>query len=92
MFAVEILRLQPPAQPIFKTPYAKTTGPVLHARGFPYTRPDGVDFRVFANLCRYAFAVWIGGERLFHFNPSRNTGRGVEAAIDAHPTLRCVTT
>ena len=84
MRVIEVLRLQPPAQPIFKTPDTETTAPTIHVRGFPYTRSDDVCFRVFANRCRDAP---VGRERSFRALFARNARRGVDAAIDARPTI-----
>src|ERR1700684_3166210 len=84
MFAVKSFGLQLPAQPRFKTSDTKTAAPAIHVRSFPYTRPDDVDFRVFINLCRDA-------PECRDFKPNtlrvRKTRRGVDAAIDALPTI-----
>ena len=84
MFAVEVIGLQSPAQPRFKTSNTKTAAPAIHVRSFPYMRPDDVDFRAFINLCRDA-------PKCRDFKPNtfrvRNTRRGVDAAIDALPII-----
>jgi hypothetical protein len=87
MVAVEVLRLQPPTESRFKATDAETAAPSIDASGFPYTRSNEVDFRVFANR---PLDATEGSERIFCALFARDARCGIHSAIDARITIGSV--
>ena len=85
MVVVKVFGLELATKTLFKAANAKTSAPRLHPRLHPDDVADKVNFGVV--ICCLLDALRIGFESSLKFDSAEESGRGVEATVNAKPTL-----